>query len=119
MRQIAAIGAGGEGTTVQGSEGDEPGRRNQIVRAAAAVLGRQGYAETSLKDVAREARVAPGLLHYYFDSKEELLLQVVMVTERQMVANWKAVPWTLWHRPTVRMVLAREIAQQFMAMGFV
>ena len=91
MRQIAAIGAGGEGTTVQGSEGDEPGRRNQIVRAAAAVLGRQGYAETSLKDVAREARVAPGLLHYYFDSKEELLLEVVMVTERQMVADWKAV----------------------------
>ena len=91
MRQIATIGARDEGTTLQGTEVDEAGRRSQIVRAAAAVLGRQGYAETSLKDVAREARVAPGLLHYYFDSKEELLLEVVMVTERQMVANWKAV----------------------------
>jgi AcrR family transcriptional regulator len=91
VRQIATIGARDEGTTLPGTEIDEAGRRIQIVRAAAAVLGRQGYAETSLKDVAREARVAPGLLHYYFDSKEELLLEVVMVTERQMVADWKAV----------------------------
>jgi len=44
---------------------------------------------TSLKDVAREAGVAPGLLHYYFESKEELLLEVVAVTERQLIADWK------------------------------
>jgi AcrR family transcriptional regulator len=91
VRQIATISARDAGTTVQGAEVDEAGRRSQIVRAAAVVLGRQGYAETSLKDVAREAKVAPGLLHYYFDSKEELLLEVVMVTERGMVADWKAV----------------------------
>jgi AcrR family transcriptional regulator len=91
VRNIATINASDEGTAVQGVDVDEAGRRAQIVRAAAAVLGRQGYAETSLKDVAREAKVAPGLLHYYFESKEELLLEVVTVTERQMVANWKAV----------------------------
>jgi AcrR family transcriptional regulator len=91
VREIATISATGETATVAATDIDEAGRRSQIVRAAAAVLGRQGYAETSLKDVAREARVAPGLLHYYFDSKEELLLEVVTVTERQMVANWKAV----------------------------
>src|ERR1700730_19332662 len=79
-----------ERETIQGGDLDDAGRRVQIVRAAAAVLGRQGYAETSLKDVAREAKVAPGLLHYYFDSKEDLLLEVVMVTERQMGADWKA-----------------------------
>ncbi len=91
MRNIATINATDEGTAVQGVDADEAGRRAQIVRAAATVLGRQGYAETSLKDVAREAKVAPGLLHYYFESKEELLLEVVTVTERQMVASWKAV----------------------------
>jgi AcrR family transcriptional regulator len=69
---------------------DEAGRRTQIVHAAAKVLGRQGYGATSLKDVAREARVAPGLLHYYFESKEDLLLEVVTVMERQMIAEWKA-----------------------------
>lgn len=91
VREIATISALGEATAVPGADIDDAGRRSQIVRAAAAVLGRQGYAETSLKDVAREARVAPGLLHYYFESKEDLLLEVVTVTERQMVANWRAV----------------------------
>jgi AcrR family transcriptional regulator len=52
-------------------------RRAQILDAARAVLSRQGYAETSTKDIAAEAGVAPGLLHYYFESKEEILIQVV------------------------------------------
>jgi AcrR family transcriptional regulator len=74
----------------RGVEGDEPGRRGQIVQAAATVLGRQGYDATSLKDVAREAGVAPGLLHYYFESKQELLLEVVVAMEREMIRDWKA-----------------------------
>lgn len=90
MREIATISAAGAATTVQGGDVDEAGRRSQIVRAAAAVLGRQGYGETSLKDVAREAQVAPGLLHYYFESKEVLLVEVVVAMERQMLAEWKA-----------------------------
>jgi AcrR family transcriptional regulator len=86
------ISAIDEGIVLQGvvARLDEAGRRSQIVHAAAKVLGRQGYGATSLKDVAREARVAPGLLHYYFESKEELLVEVVTVMERQMIAEWKA-----------------------------
>ncbi len=93
MRDIATITAIGTRTSPErhAVEVDEAGRRNQIVHAAAAVLGRQGYAATSLKDVAREAKVAPGLLHYYFESKEDLLLEVVVVMERQMLARWKEV----------------------------
>ncbi len=52
-------------------------RRAQILEAARNVLSRQGYAETSTKDIAAEAGVAPGLLHYYFESKEEILVRVV------------------------------------------
>src|SRR5438477_2006318 len=80
---------GAAALTAPAPEGDDPGRRGQIVRAAAAVLGRQGYGDTSLKDVAREAGVAPGLLHYYFESKQELLLEVVVVMEREMIRDWK------------------------------
>jgi len=68
---------------------EEQTRRGQIVAAAAAVLGRQGFAETSLKDVAREAGVAPGLLHYYFESKQELLCEVVSSLEREMSRDWQ------------------------------
>jgi TetR/AcrR family transcriptional repressor of bet genes len=65
-------------------------RRAEIVRAAATVLGRQGSTDTSMKEIAREAGVAPGLLHYYFESKDELLLAVAGELERQMSEAWVA-----------------------------
>lgn len=67
-----------------------PDRRQQIVAAATAVLGRQGYANTSLKQVAQEAGIAPGLLHYYFQSKEDLLFEVVSAMDDQLTADWDA-----------------------------
>src|SRR5205807_8103469 len=65
-------------------------RRVQIVHAAAAVLGRQGYENTARKEIAQEVGVAPGLLHYYFDSKEELLTEVVEQLHREVEAEWLA-----------------------------
>lgn len=52
-------------------------RIRHIIEASAAVLARDGYAGTSMKDIAREAGVAQGLIHYYFGSKEDLVLAVV------------------------------------------
>src|SRR5215468_3593613 len=51
--------------------------RKRIVEAAARVLARDGYAATSVKDIAAEAGVAPGLVHYYFKTKEELVAAAV------------------------------------------
>lgn len=65
------------GVTARAAERASVDRRSQILEAARSVLGRQGYAQTSMKDIAQEAGVAAGLLHYYFDSKEEILLEVV------------------------------------------
>jgi len=73
----------------QPSAKEERNRRGQIVEAASVVLGRQGYTDTSLKQIAAQAGVAPGLLHYYFDSKEDLLVEVVSGLERQMTAEWQ------------------------------
>lgn len=81
--------AGTGGARAAAPTSKRPDRRAQIVVAAAAVLGRQGYSNTSLKDVASEAGIAPGLLHYYFQSKEDLLLEVVAEIERQIVDNWE------------------------------
>jgi TetR/AcrR family transcriptional repressor of bet genes len=54
--------------------GEPADRREQIVQAAARVLGTNGYAGTSLKDIAVAADVTPALIYHYFDSKEDLLL---------------------------------------------
>ena len=51
--------------------------RERIVAAAYQVLVERGYEATSVKDIGAAAGVAPGLVHYYFGSKEELLLAAV------------------------------------------
>lgn len=63
-------------------------RRTAIVSAATAVLGREGFGNTSIKDIAAEAGVAPGLVHYYFSSKEELLLAVVDRLSTEASEQW-------------------------------
>lgn len=52
-------------------------RIKHIIEASGVVLASQGYANTSIKDIAREAGVAQGLIHYYFGSKQELVLAVL------------------------------------------
>ena len=41
------------------------------------MLSRQGYENTSIKDIAEDAGVAQGLVHYYFKSKQQLVLAVL------------------------------------------
>ena len=55
-------------------------RIQQIIDATIAVMGRQSYAATSMKDIAREAGIAQGLIHYYFGSKEDLVLAALRQT---------------------------------------
>ena len=42
--------------------------RDKILQAAFSVLSRQGYENSSIKEIAEEAGVAQGLVHYYFKS---------------------------------------------------
>ena len=57
------------------SRSDE--KTQAILKAAGACLGERGYAATTIAEIAAQAGVSRGLLHYYFKSKEELLAQVV------------------------------------------
>jgi TetR/AcrR family transcriptional regulator, transcriptional repressor of bet genes len=48
-------------------------RRAAIVRATIHCLARDGYACLTMKRVAAEAGVSPGILHYYFRDKRAIL----------------------------------------------
>ncbi|MGD6778521.1 TetR/AcrR family transcriptional regulator [Sutcliffiella horikoshii] len=51
-------------------------KRKQLIDAAYKVFVKKGYLNSSIKDIANEAKMTPGLVHYYFKNKEALLLSV-------------------------------------------
>jgi AcrR family transcriptional regulator len=54
-----------------------PDNRERLIDAGYTVLSEKGYEATTVKEVAHVAGVSPGLFHYYFASKDELLLAVL------------------------------------------
>jgi AcrR family transcriptional regulator len=52
-------------------------KAQRIIEAMRASVGTRGAAGSTFDHVAREAGVSRGLLHYYFGSKEQLLVEVV------------------------------------------
>ena len=54
-------------------------RRVEICRALQSCVIRNGsYEMTSVKDIAQEAGMAAGMLHHYFESKDDILLVQAM-----------------------------------------
>lgn len=60
-------------------------RRSQLIRAAYKVVGEKGYYDFTIRDIAREAGLSTGLVHYYFKNREDLLLNLL----KEMNANLK------------------------------
>ena len=52
-------------------------RRREIVGALATVMAREGYEGASVSAIAAQAKLAPGLVHYHFGSKLEVLLALL------------------------------------------
>lgn len=51
--------------------------RARILQAAARVLSERGYAGARLRDIAEEAGMKTGSLYYHFDSKDDLVEEVL------------------------------------------
>ena len=49
-------------------------RRLDIVLALLRVITRRGYAAASIQEIAQEAGLNAGLIHYHFENKQEILL---------------------------------------------
>src|SRR3954466_2491782 len=63
--------------SVEVPRGLEGEKARRIIEAMRASVGTRGAAGSTFDHVAREAGVSRGLLHYYFGSKERLLVEVV------------------------------------------
>ncbi len=84
---VIELAAAGPSADVRPRRGDA--RRLLLIETTTRMASRNGVVATSVKDIAHAAGVAPGLVHYYFASKEELLVAVVARLEGELRATWR------------------------------
>jgi len=101
-------------------------RRQLLLDTALGLFASQGIAGTSLNDIAKQAKVTPALVHYYFGNKDQLIeamiaecfmpivsqfnqlldgknkdpLVTIMTATQQMLEITASIPWlsALWVR---------------------
>jgi len=61
-------------------------RRQQIVTGLLKVMSERGYERASVSEIAKAAGLSPGLVHYHFSDKQEILLVLV----EQLAARGRA-----------------------------
>jgi AcrR family transcriptional regulator len=66
-------------------------RRQDLLRAAAAVFGRLGYHETTTNAIAGEAGVSPATLYNFFPNKEAIASTLATNYARQMAEEEQAI----------------------------
>jgi TetR/AcrR family transcriptional regulator, fatty acid metabolism regulator protein len=64
----------------------DPAKPQQILDAAIRVFARNGYYNSRVSDIAREAGVAAGTIYLYFKTKDEILVTLF----RERMAEWVA-----------------------------
>ncbi len=59
-------------------------RRAQLTSATYNVVSKKGYYNFTIKDIAQEAGMSTGLIHYYFKNKQNLLLNLLREINRNI-----------------------------------
>ncbi len=85
MAEQAQPGTNGKGGNHRGA-----GRRRRILSALHDCIIEQGYARTTLADIARKADMSPSHLLYYFDGKEAVLSEYFQRVANRIVARMQA-----------------------------
>ena len=54
--------------------------KDRIFKAAKKLFANKGFLETTISDIASEAQVSRGLIHWYYKNKEELIKEVALTS---------------------------------------
>jgi len=65
-------------------------RRKQLIEGTLRAIGRLGYANATVIHVAGEAGLSPGIVNFYFKSKEQLLIATLEQIAEEYAAFWRA-----------------------------
>lgn len=62
-------------------------RKEEIMQSAIRFFSEKGYFSTSVKEIADDCKISKGTLYHFFDSKEELLIQVIESNHKKMLQS--------------------------------
>ena len=75
----------------------EQGARARLLEAGVKLFSEKGYANTSVREIVELASVSKPILYYYFKSKEEILLEyIILYTQYYDLADfWRSVSFII------------------------
>jgi len=76
-------------TAIKAKKSEET--RERILEAALAVFRERGFQDSTMREIAAQAKVAVGAAYYYFDSKEAIVLAFYERSQREIVPATEAI----------------------------
>ncbi len=64
-------------------------KQKEIIDTALQLFLEKGYEKTSIKDITEKMNIASGLFHYYFDSKEDVLMKCAVLNSEMITEELK------------------------------
>jgi AcrR family transcriptional regulator len=77
--------------TADWEQPDDDDRLGHLRRVARAEFGRRGYEATTIRDIAKAAGMSTGTVYRMFESKDELLISIMMHFAEAVAAGWDLV----------------------------
>lgn len=86
-------------------------KKEEIIQSAIRFFSKKGYYATSVQEIAEECGISKGTLYNFFESKEELLIQVIDQSYKRILQNIMNVDFDSSLSPKER--LTKKIVMQF------
>jgi TetR/AcrR family transcriptional regulator, transcriptional repressor of bet genes len=80
--RTGAKGNVGENTTIRER------RRQQLIESTMASIAKRGFAETTMADVAKGAKLSHGIVNFHFRSKDQLLVETLRYLAEEYRTVW-------------------------------
>lgn len=57
-------------------------RREQIIMAAVSCFAEKGFHKTTMQDICKAARLSPGAVYHYFESKDDIIKYICEISDQ-------------------------------------
>lgn len=86
-------------------------KKEEIIQSAIRFFSEKGYFSTSMQEIAEDCGISKGTLYNFFDSKEELLIQVIDQSCKRILQNTMNIDFNTSLSPKEKLV--KKIVMQF------